>query len=145
MFFGRLRPIRARGRTPTLSARRAISGPSSSICANPETHPNTPVMGTFGWSPGVFWMTGTYVPRNVQEKAILAHCVPCTAHYRHPGPQWATCGTSKTLWEMVYLRLRPRGARGRTPTLSACQRVTLLRTYFYKRRQESVTIQMYVH
>ena len=42
------------GRTPALSALRAISRPSSSIHANPETHRIGPViMETIG-RPGVF-------------------------------------------------------------------------------------------
>ena len=49
------RPRGAIGKTPALSALRVISRPSSSIHANPETHPIGPViMGTIGWSPGVF-------------------------------------------------------------------------------------------
>ena len=63
--FGGPRPSDAWGRTPTLSAQRAVLGPSSNICSNPETHPIAPAVGTFGWFPGDFRVSGTYVPLDV--------------------------------------------------------------------------------
>ena len=87
--FGRFRPTGAGGRTPTLSARRAISGPSSSIRPNRQTHPIAPGVGTFGWFAGVFSVTGTYVTIYFQSLAIWAHCEGSGAQFGHLGTLWA--------------------------------------------------------
>ena len=87
--FGRFRPTGAGGRTPTLSARRAISGPSSSIRPNRQTHPIAPGVGTFGWFAGVFSVSGTYVTRLFPKFGHLGPLWGSEAQFGHLGAQWA--------------------------------------------------------